>query len=194
VEKGGLGTALRDAGVTPDAAIGWADEMRIGLVGTTRRVWGRRGVKITQRLQLVREWRYLNLVVDPTSGRLWQFWSQTMQAPVARTLVECTQRETQLAAIVWDRAPSHRDATVRALGLPLIEQPPYAPELNPVERVFAYLRARIEGRVYATIEDKMDAVNAVLAELDADPSRVTTLTHWHWIADALDQLPHDHAA
>ena len=120
-------------------AIGWEDEMRVDLVGTTKRVWGRRGVKVTQRLQLVREWRYLNLVVDPAGGRVWHFWSQTMRASVACTPVECTQREPDLGAIVWNRAPSHRDASVRATELPLIEQPPYAPECNPTERIFQYL-------------------------------------------------------
>jgi hypothetical protein len=177
-----------------ERCVGWADEMRVGLIGTTRRVWGRRGIKVRQRLQLIREWRYLHLVVDPSGGRLWWFWSQTMQATVARTLVEATKTETDLAALVWDRAPSHRDATVRAVGIPLIEQPPYAPELNPAERVFEELRAGIEGVVYPSLDDKVAAVEAILEELDADPERVKRLIGWHWIAVALDQLPKDHAA
>jgi hypothetical protein len=36
--------------VNADAAFGFADEMRVGLRGTVRRVWGRRGVKVRQRL------------------------------------------------------------------------------------------------------------------------------------------------
>jgi DDE superfamily endonuclease len=180
--------------MTAERCVGWADEMRLGLMGTTRRVWGRRGVKVQQRLQLVREWRYLHLVVDPRGGRLWWCWSQTMQAMVARTVVEATKTETDLSALVWDRAPSHCNGMVRALGLPLVEQPPYAPELNPVERVFEYLRAEIEGVVYPTIEAKVAAVEAVLDVLDADPDRVQRLTNWHWIADSLDHLPHNNAA
>ncbi len=117
-----------------------------------------------------------------------------MQATVARTLVEATQTEADLAAVVWDRAPSHRDAMVRAVGLSLIEQPPYAPELNPAERVFEHLRAAIEGIVYPTLEAKVAAVEAILAELDADPDRVKRLTGWHWIADNLRRLPQEHAA
>jgi transposase len=185
---------LSDAGLAGAHNVGWADEMRVGLIGTMRRVWGRRGVKVRQRLQMVREWRYLHLVVDPLGGRLWWFWSQTMQASVARTLVEATRTETDLAALVWDRAPSHRDDTVRAVGMPLIEQPPYAPELNPAERVFEHLRAGIEGVVYQTIEDKVAAVEAILAQLDAEPERVKQLTRWHWIVDALHRLPQHHAA
>jgi len=174
--------------------VGWADEMRVGLRGTTRRVWGRRGVKVCQPLQLVYEWDYLNLVVDPTQGKLWWMWTATMQAAAARVLVEATRAETTLAALVWDRAPSHRDGTVRAVELPLIEQPPYAPELNPAERVFEQLRAGIEGIVYPTLDAKVAAVEAILEELDADPERVKRLVGWHWIADNLHRLPADNAA
>ena len=46
---------LRAAGIAVERAVGWADEMRVGLYGTTRRVWGRRGIKVRQRLQLVRK-------------------------------------------------------------------------------------------------------------------------------------------
>jgi transposase len=194
VEKGGLAARLTAAGIAAERAVGWADEMRVGLIGTTRRVWGRRGVKVRQRLQRVYEWRYLNLVVDPLGGRLWWLWSHTMQATVARSLVEATHTETDLAALVWDRAPSHRDATVRAVGLSLIAQPPYAPELNPAERVFEALRAGIEGVVYPTIDAKVEAVEAILEELDADPERVRRLTGWQWIADTLQQLPQNQAA
>jgi len=180
VEKGGLRDTLHAAGITLEAGVGWADEMRLGLIGTMRRVWGRRGVKVRQRLQIVYEWRYLHLVVEPSSGTLWWFWSHAMRATVARTLIEATQQETDLAVLVWDRAPSHRDATVQAMGLPLIEQPPgtrlrVSPKLNPVERVFEYLRGQIEGVVYPTIGDKVAAVEAILEELDAHPERVQAL-------------------
>jgi len=151
-------------------------------------------VKVSQPLQLVYEWRYLHLVVDPLTGRLWWFWSHTMQASVARSLVEATQSETDLAALIWDRAPSHRDATVRAVGLPLIEQPPYSPELNPVERIFEELRAEIEGVVYGAIEEKVAAVERLLEELDADPERVKSLAGWHWIVDTLRPLSSENAA
>jgi len=68
------------------------------------------------------------------------------------------------------------------------------PELNPAERVFEQVRAQIEGAVYPTIADKVAAVEAILAELDIDPERVTSLTGWHWIAENLHRLPADNAA
>jgi hypothetical protein len=37
--------------------LGFADEMRLGLMGQVRRVGAPRGVKVVQRLQFVRQWR-----------------------------------------------------------------------------------------------------------------------------------------
>lgn len=64
--------------------------------------------------------------------------------------------------------------------LPLVEQSPYAPELNPV--------------VYPTIAAKVDTVEVILHELNADPERVKRLIGWYWITDALSALPDTLAA
>jgi transposase len=90
--------------------------------------------------------------------------------------------------VVWDGAPAHRERRVRALGLPLVELPPYSPELNPPERVFEEIRRRVEGEVYATLADKQAQVEAFLQELDADPDRVRSLPGWDWVQAALERL------
>ncbi len=116
-------------------------------------------------------------------------WNDTMQADELIPLVRGMQDTTDLEAVVWDGAPSHRDARLSRLDLPLIALPPYAPELNPAERVFEEIRGEIEGEVYATLEDKVAAVEAILRALDADPARVQRLTGWAWIHAAFDRLP-----
>jgi hypothetical protein len=78
--------------------------------------------------------------------------------------------------------------------VPLVEQPPASPELRPAERVFEELRRAVEGKVYATLEDKGEAVGAELARIDADPDRVLRLAGWDWITAAVEQLPRVHAA
>jgi hypothetical protein len=163
--------------------------MRVGLHGTVRRVWGRRGVKIRQRVQFSSRWRYLVLVVDGRAGRIWWNWTQTMQADELIPLVRGLADTTDLAAVVWDGAPSHRDDRLSRIDLPLIALPPYSPELHPAERMFEEVRRKIEGRVYATLDDKVAAVDAILREWDADPARVRQLTGWAWIDAACTQLP-----
>jgi hypothetical protein len=56
-------------GMTLSSAFGFADEMRVGLRGMVRRVWGKRGVKVRQRLQIAYAWRYLFLAVDSKGGQ-----------------------------------------------------------------------------------------------------------------------------
>ena len=189
MEKGGLAAALAAVGLTAGARVGFADEPRIGLRGTIRRVWGRRGVKVRQRLQLRYEWAWLFAAVDARSGTIWWDWVDTMQAADLLPVVAEIRARGLLDALVWDGAPSHADAAVRAAGLPLVALPPYSPELNPAERLFEEVRRRVEGAVYATLADKVDAVEAFLRELDADPARVRRLCGWDWLIAAQDALP-----
>jgi DDE superfamily endonuclease len=193
MEKGGLSTALAGAGVSKDQPVGWADEMRLGLLGRVRKVWGIRGIKIGQKVECTYQWRYLSLAVDGVGGQLWWRWTPNLKKETVQGVVREWQ-EAGLGALVWDRAPSHRAKVVKAVGLPLIEQPPAAPELNPAERVFEELRREVEGWVYGTIEKKMAAVEQALQEMAASPERVQRLTGWSWIRASLAQLPQEFVA
>ena len=194
MEKGGLKQALARVGITAQQAVGWADEMRIGLRGQVRRVWGRRGIPVRQRVQLRYEWRWLALIVDGRAGRLWWTWLARLTGDEVVAMVGGLKQAADLAALVWDRAPSHRDERLQALGLPRIELPPYAPELNPAERVIEEIRRAIEGKVYTTLDEKVAAAETVLQQLDADPARVRRLAGWAWIAAAFAPAPMKNAA
>jgi DDE superfamily endonuclease len=189
VEKGGLAAALDAVGLTRASRIGHADELRLGLRGTSRRVWGRRGVEVRQRRQLRYDWWYLFAAVDGQAGTVSWTWLDSMKAADLAPLMEALRANAPLDAVVWDGASSHRDDAVRAVGVPLIDLPPYSPELNPAERLFEEVRRHTEGRVYATLADKVAAVNAFLDELDADPARVRSLCCWDWINAAIATLP-----
>ena len=191
MEKGGLAAALDAAGLTASSRLGFADELRLGLRGTSRRVWGRRGVKVRQRLQLRYDWWYLFVAVDGRAGTVSWTWVDSMKAADLVPLMEALRANAPLDALVWDGASSHRDDAVRAVGIPLIELPPYSPELSPAERLFEEVRRHVEGRVYATLADKVAAVEAFLDDLDADPARVRSLCGWDWIAAAQDTLTDD---
>jgi hypothetical protein len=180
---------LAAVGLSATSSVGFTDELRVGLRGTTRRAWGRRGIKVRQRLQLRYEWRYLVLAVDGRTGTIWWGWAPTMKAVDLWPLVAGLREMDVLDALVWDRAPGHRDADVRAIGLPLVELPPYSPELNPAERLFEEIRRRVEGKVYATLDAKVAEVAAFLEGLDADPGRVRRLCGWDWIEAAVEALP-----
>lgn len=170
--------------MTTTAGLVWADEMRLGLRGSVRRVWAPRGVKVHQAQVLTYVWRYLALAVNGLTGTLHWAWTTSMKKEAIAAVVGEWQR-AGLATVVWDGAASHRARLVREIGLLLVTQPPAAPELNPAERVFQELRRAVEGRTYPTIEAKMALVERELQQLAADPDRLRRLTGWAWISDAL---------
>ena len=194
MEKGGFSCALAGAGVSSDTAFGFADEMRVGLRGMVRRVWGRRGVKVHQRVQMVYKWTYLFLVVDVRRGRLLWSWIDSMRSAAIAAAVDGLKHHSDIKALVWDGARGHRGEMVRSVGLATIIQPPYSPELNPAERVFQEVRRWVEGRTYGSIDEKMEAVDAYLGELESDPGRVRSLTAWDWIEHSTRSLPAHYTA
>src|SRR5262245_20551508 len=90
--------------------------------------------------------------------------------------------------LVWDRARGHRGEVYDDVPVKLIEQPPYSPELNPAERVFEYLRSKVEGKVYGKLAAKKAAIEAELAQLAADPDKVKSLAGWDWIRHSVELL------
>jgi hypothetical protein len=177
--------ALVGAGVTRDAGVVCADELRLGLRGQVRRVLAPRGVDVRQRLQVRYEWAYLLLAVDPRAGTLrWRWLDRPRAAPIKEALAAWA-----LDAVVWDGAGAHRARLLADLPTARVRLPAYSPELNPAERVFEEVRRRTEGHVYGTVDDKQAVAQAYLAGLAADPDRVRRLCGWDWLTDALDALP-----
>lgn len=180
--------ALTSQGITREQGLYWGDEMRLGLMGQVRRRWSPRGMKLRQRVQFGRVWRYLALAVDGRAGRMVWTWIATMKGESIAAAVDAW-KAAAVEAVVWDRAGGHRTQRVRDVGIRLLEQPAGSPELNPAERVFEELRRQVEGPIYATIEEKMAAVETALTTLAADPERVRRLTGWAWIHSACQALP-----
>ena len=98
-------------------------------------------------------------------------------------------QEPAIDGWVWDGAGGHRSEDMQAVDAPRVVQPPYAPELNPVERFFRELRRALEGRVYPTLQAKQAALEPILQAWQADPERVKKLCGWSWIQEALEALP-----
>lgn len=185
MEKGGLYTALRAAGLTQGHQIRLVDEMRLGLQGRVRRVWASRGVKVVQKVQFVFEWTYLLLGVNPLTGDLQWDWIESMRQ---EHLVPAL-RQWDVDGVIWDGASSHRGKETADLPIKRIFQPSYSPELNPVERVIEELRRGAEGYIYSSLTIKRQAVEDALQELATDPERVKRLAGWDWISEAFESLP-----
>jgi hypothetical protein len=161
--------------------------MRLGLHGQVRRRWTVRGHRLRQRVQVVYRWRYLAVAVTPTGVLRWAWTERVRQEQIAG-LVE-GWRDDGVAGVVWDNAPGQTARKVRALDVPLVPLPPYAPELNPAERLFQEVRRLVEGFTWADLDAKVAAVDAFLTDLADAPARLQQLVGWDWLTTALNHLP-----
>jgi hypothetical protein len=119
--------------------VDFSDELRLGLIGQTRRVWAPVGVKVVQPLQYERQWCYVLLVVDGRAGRLWWSWTLGMTADHLQPEV-AKWHGAGIDAGVWDRAPAHQTLSGQPQDVVLILQPPHSPKLNPAERVIEAMK------------------------------------------------------
>ena len=87
------------------------------------------------------------------------------------------------ALLIVDGAGWH---CAKALEVPdnitLLKLPPYAPELNPMENVWAYLRAnKLAISVFDSYSDILNKCQDAWNFFANDPDRITSITNRNWI-------------
>ena len=85
------------------------------------------------------------------------------------------------AALVLDGAGWHTSLALRVPNnVTLVLQPPYAPEVNPVERVWLYLRERfLSHRLHPDYAAVLEAACGAWRRLS--PERLRSLTNYPWL-------------
>ena len=129
--------------------------MGFALKSVRRRTWGVRGV--TPIVELPANWLKLSTIGAITSSG--QFFQNTKQGAirsvdVVRFLRHVLQRVAGQVIVVLDNAGIHRAKKVQEFvqaqeRLSLVFLPPYAPELNPIELVWAYVKRNVLGNFCA---------------------------------------------
>ncbi len=175
----------------PDLAKGkpleiwFQDEARVGQKGTLAYVWARQGT----RPRAVQDTRYVSAylfgAVCPQRGvgaglvmpRANAESLNDHLAEIARTVVPGAH-----AVLVMDGAGWHKSNDLVVPGnISLLELPPYAPELNPVENIWQYLRRnKLAHRLYDTYEAIVDACCAAWNALIAAPDTITSIATREW--------------
>ena len=138
------------------------DEARFGQQGTLTRVWAPRGSRPTAVKQTRYEWVYLYAAVEPATGA-----SVALQAPHVNTetmsdFLRMLAEELgadEHAILVMDQAGWHVSRSLKVPdSITILLLPPYSPELNPIERLWAYLRSHfLSNRAYEGYEHLLDA-------------------------------------
>lgn len=164
------------------------DEARVGQQGTLTRVWAARGSRPTAVKQTEYEWAYLWGAVEPATGSSVAMVTPTVNTDLMNEFLaglSSTLAEDEHAVLALDNAGWH---VAKALAVPanvtLLHLPPYSPELNPVERVWGFLREdQLSNKAYADYDELVGRADRAWLTLDA--ARLRTLCRCSWIERAL---------
>lgn len=137
------------------ATLVFLDESGFSLKTMVTRTWSKRGRTPIVPTKL--RWEHLSVIGTITSGG--KFYQHThagaIRAPhVVTFLTHLLRQVPGEVVVVLDRAMIHRAKIVQELvartsRLTLENLPPYAPELNPIEHVWAYVKRHVLGNFCA---------------------------------------------
>jgi transposase len=145
VEAGALAGAKKNAQIQGQTIV-FVDESGLSERPRRYRTWAPRGQ--TPVLQYHFRWKTLSLMAGIT---WWSFYFKlfpdAIKAPQIIEFLQHLMRHLRRPLLViWDGLPGHRSAAVRDFvaaqnqRLTLERLPGYAPELNPVEHIWGYLK------------------------------------------------------
>ena len=174
----------------PGKRVRWfvQDEARIGQQGTLPRVWARTGSRPSAVRQTEYEWVYLWAAVEPATGASVAMITPTVDTALMQQFLAGlagTLAPDEHAVLVLDQAGWH---VAKALEVPanltLLFLPPYSPELNPAERLWAWLRShQLSNRVYADYADLLRETDR--AWLTLDEATIRSVCACPWIERAI---------
>jgi transposase len=164
------------------------DEARLGQQGTLTRVWARTGSRPSIVKQTEYDWLYIWAAVEPASGASVAMITPTINTDLMNQFLaglSGTLAADEHAILTLDNAGWH---VARALKVPknisLLFLPAYSPELNPVERLWAWLRShQLSNRLYADYPHLLDAATQAWDRLDA--ATIKSVCACSWIERAI---------
>ena len=152
------------------------------------------GVKPKQILQWHYSYYYIYGLVDPVEGRNFFYEFSHFNSDCLGLFLKQFSQEYQdeIHIIQLDNAPCHiceagSFRTAHKLIIPdniiLLFQPPYCPELNPIERVWQYIKQQLKNVFFNSLDDVRCKVSNILNSLSKNI--IHSLTGWKYILDAL---------
>ena len=161
------------------------DESRIGQQGSQTRIWAPTGT----RPRVVKQQQFLYSYIFGAVCPAQKTCAALVVPYVSYEILKAHFEEISVhvpqgrhAIVVLDRAGWH---LAKKLVLPknvsILHLPPYAPELNPQEQVWEYLKDRsLSNRVFKNYKDIVKACCDAWNVFAQDPDRISSLTQRDW--------------
>jgi transposase len=154
---------------SPKALVLFFDEGRFGLQATPGRCWARKRVRAHVRVKTGYSNFYIYSAVSPYTGESFDLILPWVNTEIMNIYLEHLSREypDRELMLIMDQAGWHSSKTLKVPHNITIELlPPYSPELNPVEKLWQWLRRHAcRNRLFKTEQDLIDALIKAFKQL-----------------------------
>lgn len=159
------------------------DEAPIGQQGTLTAVGAEKGSRPVAVKQTGYEWVHLFAAANPATRESSALIAPTVNTEVMNLHLEQLGKAAgahKHVVLVLDGAGWHRSKGMRGpLNVTLFHQPPYWPELNPVERVWGWQRTHhLSNRAYKDYDELFAETRTAWNRLDETRLRSLCATSW----------------
>nr|WP_255397084.1 IS630 family transposase [Tolypothrix sp. NIES-4075] len=144
------------------------DETRLGLKTLTGKVITAAGVKPTVEVKWQRENFWIYGAIEPLTGKHLQHEYPKLNGEYFQQFLDwyLVQLGDDYAILQIDQAPAHTSSAIRWPENIIQElQPPHSPELNPIERLWQFLKKSLKNELFSSLQALSDS-EALLRSAD----------------------------
>jgi transposase len=165
------------------------DEARFGRIADIRRCWAPKPMRPLCQAMLTHEYTYTYGAIDVQTGKLESLILPHVNTVCMQYFIDeiASRYPNEKIVMVMDGAGWHRSHALKTLeNMYLLQLPPYAPELNPIEHVWDELREKyFHNRVFKSIDALENHLMDALKTYEEHPEKLHSIVAWPWIVDAL---------
>lgn len=166
------------------------DEARFTRITHPTRCWAPHRIRPCVPHQVVREACYVFAAVEPKTGQMSSAILPTADTEMMNIFLAQVSEEYATSFVVMqvDGAGWHHshDLTIPE-NIRLIFQPPYSPEVNPVEHLWEEIREKhMANQIFSSLDNLQNHLCTVLGELSSHPDDLRALMYFPYIRDACE--------
>lgn len=162
------------------------DETRVGMKTLTGKVISAPGVKPTTEVKWDRENFWIYGAIEPLTGDHFLHEYPKLNRDYFEEFLDWLSQQlgSDYAILQIDSAPAHISSAIRWPEnlIPLV-QPPHCPELNPIERLWQFLKQPLKHQLFSSLQALGDRIQELFDQLTLEI--VMSVSSYNFILEAL---------
>jgi transposase len=163
------------------------DEGRFGRTNNVSRCWGEKGIRARVSKQIVRQYTYAYVSVCPETGESHALVMGGSTTEIMNYYLKDLSEVYRKYRIILctDNAGWHvSKGLIVPDNIAFMYLPPYSPQLNPVEHIWAYIKENkgFNNKIFNSIEDVVDRLAEALNEMEKEKETIKSLCNFYWLS------------